>query len=212
MTLWLAALVSGAAVDPSGSIVWKVEVEAADKGAHDMLALTRGFIGSAAKAAWSGSERSLTFVDGVGAGTWTVSPTARLQGYAPAGGGGLRGINADDLDAATPELRALMPAHYETPLRDTGRTATILGVVATEVEVVSSPFVRGPTTLWVARSIAMPSMRLQLVTTDAPPLMVVAPLPVSVPVGGGVVLKATTVDQGVRVTWTATECTPCAAP
>jgi hypothetical protein len=210
VTHWLAVWM-GAAVLPAGSITWKVEVEAAEKGAHDMLALTRGWIGSSAKAAWSGDERSLTFADGVGAGTWTVSPTARLQGYAPAEGGEVRPVAVEDLDVASPELRALLPSHYETPLRDTGRTTTLLGVEVAEVEVVSSPFVRGPTTLWIARSIAMPSMRLQLFTADAPRVMVVAPLPVSVPVGSGVVLKAVTVDQGVRVTWTATECTPCAA-
>lgn len=110
------------------------------------------------------------------------------------------GTRLDDMDE---KVKQLMQAHFNTPLEDTGETEKIAGHNTRKFKVGKSPFVRPGATahIWVAQDLDIGRHRYDF---NFEWHRVTAPLPQSIPVQKGTVLKAVVLENGTTVTMAVT--------
>ena len=114
---------------------------------------------------------------------------------------------AMDLEQTDEKVKALMPWHFKTELEATEETDTILGHAVRRYEVKRSAFVRAgaKASLWIAEDVTLPARRYQF---EFEFTRAISPVPMSIPVPKGTILKAEIVDQGTPVTITMTALEP----
>lgn len=114
---------------------------------------------------------------------------------------------AMDLDASEKQVKAFMPWHFKTDLEKTDATDTILGHAVRRYRVKRSAFVaKGATAhVWIAEDLVLPPRRFQF---EFEARRTTSPIPLSIPVPKGTILKAEIVDQGTPVTIVATAIEP----
>jgi len=107
-----------------------------------------------------------------------------------------RGTNLEDMD---PKMKKMMSAHFETPLEDTGESEEIAGFKTKKYKVLKSPFVREGAVahVWVAEDLNIGGHRYDF---QFKANRVVAPIPKSIPVKKGTILKAVVLERGTTVT------------
>ena len=113
-------------------------------------------------------------------------------------GGGTR---LDDMDA---KMKAFMPQHFKSELKATPDTATIAGHPTRKFEVIKSAFVRQGATahVWIAEDLDIGKHRYNFEFEFS---RVTAPIPLSIPVDKGTILKAEILENGTLVTIVASE-------
>lgn len=107
-----------------------------------------------------------------------------------------KGSKLEDLN---PKVKELMQGHFNTPLEDTGENAKIAGYEAKKYKVTKSPFIRQGATahIWVAEDLEIGRHRYDF---NFEYKRIIAPVPQSIPVKKGTVLKAVIVEYGNTVT------------
>ncbi|MDA1193681.1 MAG: hypothetical protein O2894_00700 [Planctomycetota bacterium] len=114
-----------------------------------------------------------------------------------------RAGGVQDLDAVDPRVKALLTRQFETKLEATDETATICGYETRKHKVLSSGFVRGEGYVWITDAVTMPRCRFDVGFRDE--TRIISPLPVSIPLTRGMILKVAVTERGTTVTWLATE-------
>lgn len=114
---------------------------------------------------------------------------------------------AMDLEKTDDKVKAFMPWHFKTELEKTDATDTILGHAVRRYKVTRSAFVRQGATahVWIAEDVQLPARRYQF---EFEFTRAISPIPLSIPVPKGAILKAEIVDQGTPVTITMTALEP----
>ena len=114
---------------------------------------------------------------------------------------------ANDLEKTETKVRAFMPWHFKTDMEPTGEKATICGFAVERYRVKQSGFMRRGATMhvWVAPDLQLPKHRYQF---EFEFHRTVSPLPVSIPVEKGAVLKVEVVEGDTPVTVTAVSIEP----
>lgn len=112
-----------------------------------------------------------------------------------------------DLEKTDEKVKAFMPWHFKTELEKTDATDTILGHAVRRYKVKRSAFVRQGATahVWIAEGVTIPRRRYQF---EFEFTRAISPIPMSIPVPKGAILKAEIVDQGTPVTITMTALEP----
>ena len=114
---------------------------------------------------------------------------------------------AMDLEKTDEKVKAFMPWHFKTDLEKTDETDTILGHAVRRYKVKRSAFVRQGATayVWIAEDVNLPKRRYQF---EFEFTRAISPVPLSIPVPKGAILKAEILDQGTPVTITVTALEP----
>jgi hypothetical protein len=114
-------------------------------------------------------------------------------------------------DVADEQLKAFMPYQFKTDLADTGRTATICGQSCREYTVVKSGFLRAGASakVWLTDAFTFRPSRYNF-ETDA--RRVISPLPLSLPVPKGAILKLEVNEDNVVAVYEAVRLTRSAPP
>jgi formylglycine-generating enzyme required for sulfatase activity len=109
-----------------------------------------------------------------------------------------------DLEKDRKKLEAFMPWHYKTELEALDETDTICGYPVRKYRVKKSAFVKKDAVahIWIAETLSLPARRYQF---EFEYKRITSPIPLSIPVPKGAILKAHIVDAGVPVTIVATE-------
>ena len=112
-----------------------------------------------------------------------------------------RGTKLDDME---PKMKKFMAAHFDTPLKATDEVAEIAGFQTKKYQVLKSPFVRQGATahIWVAEDLDIGRHRYDFHFKYN---RIIAPLPQSIPVKKGTILKAVVVENGTTVTMVVTK-------
>ncbi|MDF1701022.1 MAG: formylglycine-generating enzyme family protein [Planctomycetota bacterium] len=112
-----------------------------------------------------------------------------------------------DLEATEPKVKAFMPWHFKTGLEKTDETDTILGHAVRRYRVTRSAFVRAGAQahIWVAEDLALPASRFQFEFESS---RTISPVPLSIPLPKGTILKMEIVEAGTPVTITVTAIEP----
>lgn len=111
-----------------------------------------------------------------------------------------------DLEKIDEKVKALLPWQFKTKLATTGERDTICGYPVERFRVKESGFVRKGATahVWIAPTLRLPRRRFQF---EFKSHRIVSPLPLSIPVEAGTILKVEVVENNVPVTITATKIT-----
>ena len=109
-----------------------------------------------------------------------------------------------DLDAQGDAMKSFMPWHYKTDLEPLEETDTICGYAVRKYRVKKSAFVKpdAKAHIWIAEKLQLPKRRYQF---EFQARSIISPIPLSIPVPKGAILKAHIVDAGTPVTIVATE-------
>lgn len=116
-------------------------------------------------------------------------------------------VNYYSLDDNVEQMQAVLPYHYRTELAATGQTATICGQACREYKILKSGFVRaGATgTVWIAEAIKFRPSRYNFENDTR---RVISPLPLSLPIPTGAILKAEIIEDNVSLTYEAVSLKP----
>jgi hypothetical protein len=114
-------------------------------------------------------------------------------------------MNLDDEDGA--KLASIMPYHYRTDMQPTGKTENVAGQSCREYKVLKSAFIREGATasICVAEAIRFKPSRYSFQNESK---RADSPLPLSLPVPAGAILKLEVNESGVSVTYEAVKITP----
>ncbi len=109
-----------------------------------------------------------------------------------------------DLDQNAAAMKKLLPWHFDTDLEELAETDTICGYPVRRYRVKQSGFVKKGATahLWITTKLHLPRRRFQ---SQFKSREVISPLPLSIPITRGAILKVEVLDGGVPVTAVATE-------
>lgn len=118
-------------------------------------------------------------------------------------------MNLDDKEGA--QLAAIMPYHYRTDMQPTGATANVAGQPCREYKVLKSAFVRAgaAATVCVAEGLRFKPSRYNFENEST---RVISPLPLSLPVPRGAILRMEIKESGVEAVYEAVRITPGAPP
>jgi hypothetical protein len=118
-------------------------------------------------------------------------------------------MNLDDKEGA--KLAAIMPYHYRTDMQPTGATANFAGQPCREYKVLKSAFVRAgaEATICVAENLRFKPSRYNFENEST---RVISPLPLSLPVPQGAILRVEIKESGVEAVYEAVRITPGAPP
>lgn len=113
--------------------------------------------------------------------------------------------NLDDESAK--EMAAILPYHYKTDMQPTGRTPSVGGQTCREYRVLKSAFIRdgAKATICVAEALKLKPSRYSFENETR---RAVSPLPLSVPVPVGAILKAEVEEDGVVAVYEVVRITP----
>lgn len=114
-------------------------------------------------------------------------------------------MNLDDEEGA--KLASFMPYHYKTDMQPTGRTANVGGRMCREYKVLKSAFIRkgAKASLCVSEAVRFKPSRYRFENESK---RVDSPLPLSLPVSEGAILKLAINESGVAVVYEAVRITP----
>jgi len=117
------------------------------------------------------------------------------------------GGGANDLEQSPENMRAFMPWNFKTAMEPTGKQGTICGYDVAQYKVTKSAFMRPGATMhiWVAPRLQLPRHRYQF---EFKASRAYSPLPISIPVAKGAILKVEVLENETPVTITATAVQP----
>ena len=106
---------------------------------------------------------------------------------------------ANRIEDLSPKMRKMMPHHFHTPLEATGETEKIAGYTTKKYKILRSPFVKTGATahIWVAEELEIGRHRYDFQFRAA---RFTSPLPQSIPVDKGTILKVVVLEKGTTVT------------
>lgn len=113
--------------------------------------------------------------------------------------------NLDSEDNA--KMASFMPHHYQTDMRPTGRTANVGGHACRDYQVLASGFIRkgAKASVCVAEAVKFKPSRYSF---ESESRRVDSPLPLSLPVAQGAILRMEINESGVTVVYEAEKITP----
>lgn len=176
-----------------GTITYTTTIE----GEGDMLELTKAFMPNTYVVYLKNGYYRLDEVSDDGTKT-AVLEVAGKKAKVKNVDGEIQEGNGYSIDALDDQVKAFAPQNYTTEMKATGKEAVINGYKCKQYKVLKSGFVKANAEayIWVTTDIKLPRFRYDIETQW---YRMIAPIPASIPVEEGVVVRSDITESDVRV-------------